>query len=250
MFDRKSFCCYYPSKVMKKVIILGAGLGTRLYPITHEIPKPLLPVQGRPILNHQVELFKRYGISEFGIVVLRQDKKKFEQWLKVWEEELPRKNIHFFYQDRPMGTFGALYPAHEWVGDETFLVSNGDDLKDIDLGKLIEKHEEHNPVITMAFVPVPDSDNNYGVPIMEGDMIRGFLEKPQNQQSKFISAGLYVVDPAVFDYVDSADTFADFETDIFPRVAREGKLAGINFEDARLFDCGTLERWERAIKEW
>ena len=64
---------------------------------------------------------------------MRQDKKKFEQWLKVWEEELPRKNIHFFYQDRPMGTFGALYPAHEWVGDETFLVSNGDDLKDIDL---------------------------------------------------------------------------------------------------------------------
>lgn len=234
----------------KKVVILGAGLGTRLYPVTYEIPKPLLPVQGKPILNHQIEFFGRHGVSEFGIVVLRQDEKKFKQWLKVWEEELPRKNINLFYQERPMGTFGALYPVREWAGNETFLVSNGDDLKDLDLKKLIQKHEECGPIITMALVPVPDSDNNYGVPIMEGDIIRGFLEKPQNPQSEFISAGLYIVDPKVFDYIDSADKFADFETDIFPRLARDGKLIGVKLEDGRLFDCGTFERWERAIKEW
>lgn len=235
---------------MKKVIILGAGLGTRLRPVTYEIPKPLLPVQGKPILNHQIELFKRYGASEFGVVLLKQDENKFKQWLKAWKEELPHKQIHLFYQDQPMGTFGALYPAREWVGSEPFLVSNGDDLKDLDLRKLIEKHEEHKPVITMAFVPPPDSDNNYGVPIMEGDLIKGFLEKPGNSQAKFISAGLYVVNPDVFEYLDSPDKFADFEKDIFPRLAREGKLVGVNFENARLFDCGTFERWERAIKEW
>lgn len=235
---------------MKKVVILGAGLGTRLYPVTQEIPKPLLPVQGKPILNHQIEFFARYGVSEFGVVVLKRNEKKFKQWLKNWKEELPHEKVSLFYQDEPLGTFGALYPVHDWVGNEPFFVSNGDDLKDLNLKKLMQKHEEHRPIVTMALAPVPDADNNYGVPIMEGDMILGFLEKPQNPQSQFISAGLYVVDPVVFKYVNSADKFANFETDIFPQVARDRKLVGVKFENARLFDCGTLERWERAIKEW
>ena len=237
------------SNPVKKVVMLGAGLGTRLHPVTYEIPKPLLPVQGKPIMNHQIELFRRHNVSEFGIVVLKRHADHFKRWLKAWKDELPYKSINIFYQEEPMGTFGALYPAREWIGDKSFLVSNGDDLKELDVKKLILKHEEYKPVATLALAPVPDPEH-YGVPVMEGALIRGFLEKPKNSPSRFVSAGLYVVSKEIFNDAEPKETFVMFETDIFPALAKEGKLVGVEFEDARIFDCGTLERWEKAIKEW
>lgn len=235
--------------MIKKVVILGAGLGTRLYPITYEIPKPLLPIQNKPILNHLIDFFGKYGEFEFGLIVLERHRNHFKKWLTAWGDELPHDRISLFYQKEPEGTFGELRLIKDWLGGESFFLSNGDDLKDFNLNKLLQKHEEHKPTATLALIEVQDP-HNYGVPILENDFIKGFLEKPENPPLKFISAGLYVVDPIIFAHDDSEKKFIMLETDIFPKLAGEGRLVGVTFQDGRLFDCGTLERWERAIREW
>ena len=95
-----------------------------------------------------------------------------------------------------------------------------------------------------------EKPQEYGVPIMRGDYITEFLEKPQDPPSDYVSSGLYILSPEILEYADPKKEFLMIEKDIFPVVAKENKLAGIKFEHARWYDCGSLERWEKAIKEW
>ncbi|MEK7110425.1 MAG: sugar phosphate nucleotidyltransferase, partial [Patescibacteria group bacterium] len=96
-------------------------------------------------------------------------------------------------------------------------------------------------------VPHP---SEYGVPVMDGHNIKQFLEKPTEPPSNFISSGLYMLEPEVFKHADFSQPIVMIEHDIFPKLAAEGKLYGFKPPNARWYDCGTLERWERAIKEW
>jgi NDP-sugar pyrophosphorylase family protein len=86
--------------------------------------------------------------------------------------------------------------------------------------------------------------------VLEGDRIREFLEKPQNPPSSFINSGLYVLHPAVFAYADFKKENLMIEKDIFPVLAKAGRLYGMRMAGGRWYDCGNIERWERAIKEW
>jgi mannose-1-phosphate guanylyltransferase len=234
---------------MKAVILVG-GEGTRLRPVTYEIPKPLVPVKKKPIINHLIELFARYGINDIALLASTDHKEDFARWERVWAEELPpTSKISTFYEEKPRGTFGGLFLLRDWLGDENFILSNGDELKDFDLHALIAAHTAAGSIGTIALAEVPNP-NEYGVPIMEGDRIVEFLEKPQNPPSNYNSSGLYVSHPSVFGYADATQEFIMIEKNIFPALANDGKLIGIKLENARWYDCGTLERWEKAIKEW
>jgi NDP-sugar pyrophosphorylase family protein len=135
--------------------------------------------------------------------------------------------------------------------ETTFVLSNGDELKDFPLDKLLEFHKNHKekPLATIALVKV-ENPSDYGVPVMEGDKIRQFLEKPKDPPSNFISSGLYVLEPEVFKHADWSKGFLMIEKDIFPKLAAAGKLAGYKVENGRWYDCGTFTRWEKAIREW
>ena len=232
-----------------KAVILAGGAGTRLRPVTYEIPKPLVPVRKKPILNHLIEFFVRHGVEDIAIVASRGHEEDFKRWQKAWAGEIPG-NVSIFYEEKPEGTFGYLRKLKSWIGNDSFIVSNGDELKEFDLGALMDFHRAKGATGTVATVPVDDA-RAYGVPVTDEDgMVVEWLEKPENPPSKFVHAGFYILKPEVLDMPDPDQEFVMTEKDVFPKLVELGQLNAMRLEPARWYDCGTLERWERAMQEW
>lgn len=239
--------------MIKRAIILAGGQGTRLRPVTLETPKPLVTVQGTPIATWLIKLFAQHGVEEVMVIYPTAWKGKFEEWAKGVPRTsclVPRIKLH--EEKEAMGTMGALVHEVERGGEPMF-VTNGDELKGLDLTRLADFHEERKAedaghAVTIALVRVPNP-SEYGVAEMAGHRIMRFHEKPEIPPSTLISSGLYVIDPQVLDEVDKGKRFLMFEKDLFPRLAEEGRLAGCQL-DGPWYDCGTMERWEKAIKEW
>lgn len=251
---------------VKKAIILAGGMGTRLRPVTLEIPKPLLTVKRRPILNYILEMFARHDVSQPIILINKDHQEDYRWWQKRHQDELP-KELKIEVEPEPLGTFGGLKNLRHQLS-ESFILSNGDELKDFDLSAIINFHKNHpdKPLATIVLVKVPNP-TDYGVPVLEGSKISDFIEKPSISGhrksyrlamskaldlngSAYISSGLYILEPEVFDYADWSKKFLMIEKDIFPKLAAAGKLVGYKVKNGRWFDCGTFKRWERAIKEW
>lgn len=239
--------------LVKKAIILAGGKGTRLYPVTLETPKPLLTVNKKPIVNYLIDMFRRHGVEEVTITVREGDLEDFSWWQKRWQNDLGGISVNLIVEKEPMGTLGFwAHKLHAWTGNELFFLTNGDELKDVNLSEMAEYHEKARGLATIAAVEVPNPQE-YGVLVFDGDQVGGFLEKPENPPSKFISSGLYLLDPKVRDHVSekisAGQKFLMIEKDLFPKLAAERKLAAYK-SNGRWFDCGNLQRWERAIKEW
>jgi len=229
-----------------KALILAGGKGTRLYPVTLETPKPLLTVRKKPIINYLIELFLQQGVHEIGISINSSHKEDFQWWYKRWWNKYP---FRFFEETEPMGTFGGLVGAAHWVKNENFYVTNGDELKHIDLAAMRDFQHEHQAPAVIALVEV-ERPHEYGVAVLEGPKIKKFLEKPQKPPTKFISSGLYYFTPEIFNYFDFDHwRFAMLEKDLFPKLAQMGKLYGFPYK-GKWFDTGTFERWQKAIEEW
>jgi len=236
--------------VITQAVILAGGEGTRLRPITLEIPKPLVPVQGRPILSWQLRWLARHGVERVTVVIPPKWKEAFERWRSsVASTHASSPQVDLWVEPEPMGTMGALvHHLQGALGNEPTFVSNGDELKGLDLTALADFHVAHHPAVTIGLVRVPNP-SDYGVAEMDGVRIARFHEKPAIPPSTLISSGLYVVEPSVFAEVDRGKPFLMFEQDLFPQLASQGRLAGCALEGP-WFDCGTMERWERAIREW
>ncbi|MBI5731895.1 MAG: nucleotidyltransferase family protein [Candidatus Magasanikbacteria bacterium] len=240
-------------KKIKKAIILAGGKGTRLYPVTLETPKPLLTVNKRPIINYLIDMFKKHGVTEVAITVRESDFEDYSWWLRRWQNDLGGVWVNIMVEKEPMGTIGYwANNLHTWTGDEPFFLTNGDELKDIDLSALAEHHEKHGAMATIAAVEV-QNPKEYGVIVFDGDHVDTFLEKPENPPSNFISSGLYLIDPKIREYLLPAmaggEKFLMIEKDLFPILAKDRKLVAFRSR-GKWFDCGNLERWEKAIKEW
>jgi len=235
--------------IVKKAIILAGGKGTRLYPVTLETPKPLLTVNKKPIINYLIDMFRRHGVTEIAVTVRESDFDDFSWWLRRWQNNL----VNLIVEKEPMGTFGLwAHQLHTWTGNEPFFLTNGDELKDINLFEMTAHHEKIGGLATIAAVEVPNP-NEYGVIVFDGQRIKEFLEKPEHPPTKFISSGLYILEPGIremiADKVKSGEKFLMIEKDLFPKLAAEKKLAAYRSK-GKWFDCGNLERWEKAIKEW
>lgn len=233
-----------------KAVILAGGKGTRLYPVTLETPKPLLTIRKKPIINYLIDLFHSQGIEEIGILINKSFREDFEWWRKryyplVGPKQAPKINI--FEENEPLGTFGGLWFLKDWLRESPFFLSNGDELKEVDLAKMARFHQKISTVGTIALVKVPNPQD-YGVVVCESDMVKEFLEKPEAPPSKYINSGLYLFSHKIFKY-HPGPQFLMTEKDIFPRLAKERKLAGFKF-NGRWMDCGNFSRWEEAIRKW
>jgi len=227
-----------------KAVILAGGKGARLYPVTKEIPKPLLPVQRKPIINYLVDLFFSQGINSVAVLINQEFDDDFDWWKRRY---YPGKNVEFFQEAEPLGTFGGLWYLKEWIGESQFFLTNGDELKKIDLKEMAAFHNKMKPIGTIALVEVPNPQD-YGVAICKEDFIQEFLEKPSSPPSNYISSGIYLLSPEVLKY-QNGPKFSMIEKDVFPMLAAEKKLAGFKFK-GKWTDCGTWERYEKAISEW
>ena len=227
-----------------KAVILAGGKGTRLYPITYEIPKPLLPIKKKPIINYLVDLFLKAGVKEIGVLISQEFEQEFVWWKKRYYS---KKRIKFFKEKKPLGTLGGLYYLKKWVSKDNFFLTNGDELKKIGLKKMEAFHRKTGKIATIALVKVKNPQD-YGVVICKNGIVDKFLEKPKNPPSKYINSGLYMFSPEIFKY-HPGPKFSMIEKDLFPKLAKKGELAGFKF-DGKWTDCGTWLRYENSIKTW
>lgn len=231
-----------------KAVILAGGMGTRLRPVTLEIPKPLLTVKKKPIVNYLIDLFARHGICDVALVINKDHKADYDWWRIRYAGDWPRVKINVVIEPKMAGTFGALRYIREWAKGEPIVVSNGDEIKDFDLSAMADFHEKHNSIASIALVSVKEPQH-YGVALMRRHLVSEFLEKPKNPPSPYINSGLYMLNPEVFNYDNPKEDFLMIEKHVFPRLAKENKLAGFKVKKGKWFDCGTLERWEDAIRK-
>ncbi|MFC1690853.1 NDP-sugar synthase [Nanoarchaeota archaeon] len=235
---------------MKAVIIAG-GLGTRLKPLTDEMPKALIDINGKTLTEHVIDVLKKLDINEVYLSIGYMADKIKEYFDKNPVEGI---KINYLIEEDPLGTGGWLNIVDKTDFQETFMVVNGDNLFDLDLKKMLQFHDQNKATITIALTAVEDP-SQYGVVELDGERITSFVEKPNREEapSNLISSGYYIFEPKVFEYAEELKRQDKkkimLETDIFPAVAKDHKLFA--FEDkGRWFDTGTLERYEQVKKEW
>ncbi len=238
---------------IKEAVILAAGKGTRLYPLTKSIPKQLLPFGNRTIIEYLLEWLKINNVRKVIIIQGKTiDKKddRIKEYLGSGEKF--GLDIKYVYAFTGQGTAHALKQAEKFVESESFLVTNGDELKDISIHKFSEFHNQNNAFITIALTTVTDP-SQYGVAKMDGFKILEFIEKPKREEapSNLISSGTYIMNKKVFSMIPAGEKSFGWmlEKDIFPKIADKGELFGYVFS-GQWFDTGTFERYEEALENW
>jgi mannose-1-phosphate guanylyltransferase len=191
-----------------RAMVLAAGLGTRLRPLTYEISKPMVPVLDRPVMEHILDLLDRHGIGEV-VANLHY----FPETIRDYFGD----RLAYSYEPELLGTAGGVRACAQFFAAEPFLVISGDALTDIDLTALAERHRSTGAVATLAVKKVPDT-REYGVVLHDRDgRVTGFQEKPAPQEalSDLGNCGIYVFEPRIFDYFPER-AFVDWAKDVFP----------------------------------
>ncbi|MDP4180165.1 MAG: mannose-1-phosphate guanyltransferase [Bacillota bacterium] len=201
-----------------KAIIMAGGEGSRLRPLTCDLPKPMVNVANKPIMEHIINLLKSYGITEIGITLmyLPQRIRDYFGNGSSWGV-----NLHYFTEDTPLGTAGSVKNAGDFL-NETFIVISGDSLTNINLQKAIDYHYSKKSRATLILTKV-EVPLEYGVVIANKEgQIEGFLEKPSWGEvfSDTVNTGTYILEPQVLDYFDTGKKF-DFSQDLFPLMLKK-----------------------------
>jgi NDP-sugar pyrophosphorylase family protein len=226
-----------------KAVILAGGYATRLRPISYALPKLLFPVLGKPMIYWTLDLLKGIGVGE---VVLAVNYLADSLRMEVGSD-YNGINIKYSLEKAPLGTGGPIKLASEDTRfDETFIVTNGDVIAEIDLAKMLNHHEQTGAMITDALHQVKDP-TRFGVAQLDGEgRIRRFVEKPKAKEahSRLINAGIYLVEPEVLQMIP-ANRKVSMEREIFPVLVSEGKLSGFPFS-GDWFDIGSFSDYQRA----
>ncbi len=225
---------------MKAAIIAG-GLARRLRPITEEVPKALVPVGGKPIIEWQIKWLKAFGVDTI-VVLAGYLHEKLIEFLGSGRRFGVR--VVYSIEEKPLGTAGALKNAEGVLGSEPFLTINGDIITNLDIAKLIQEVNESQGVLMgMALVPLKSP---YGIVEIDKDgYIRAFKEKPV-LSNYLINAGVYYMKPGVLEYVPFE---GDLERTTFPQLAREMKIKGVSYPDVFWRSIDTVKDVQEASKE-
>jgi mannose-1-phosphate guanylyltransferase / phosphomannomutase len=203
-----------------KAVIMAGGFGTRIQPLTCNIPKPMIPLVNRPIMLHIVELLKKHEITELVILLYHQP-----NMIKNFFRDGSDFGVRITYVTplEDMGTAGAVKCAEKFL-DERFLIISGDLLTDFNLKKIIDFHEDNKALATITLTSVKDP-LQFGVVVTDKEKrIIQFLEKPGWGEviSDTINTGIYVLEPEIFRYIPEGENF-DFSQDLFPLLLKSNK---------------------------
>ena len=251
-----------------KVTILAGGLGTRLSEETTVKPKPMLEIGGQPILWHIMNIYATHGYREF-IVALGYKgeviKNYFLNYYYLRNSFSIRLNnghvdvhnsgredwtVHLIDTGLRTETGGRIKQLAPWIGNETFMMTYGDGVANINIGELVAFHRRHGKLATVAAVRPPA---RFGGLSFDEDLVARFVEKPQIGEG-WINGGFFVLEPGVLDYIKGDNTI--FERDPLERLAQDGQLVAYRHDDFwqcmdTLRDVRLLESlWERGDAPW
>lgn len=228
-----------------KAVILCAGEGTRLRPLTNKLPKVMLPIAGKPILEHHIEYYKRYNITDIYINLHHLPEKIMKYFKEGGDFGV---NIDYSYEERLLGTAGALNGFREQLEPGgTFVVHYGDVISEVNLERMLAYHREKGSVATLAVHPT-DHPQDSDIVVMDGEgRITGLHHKPGTpEHGNLGNAAFYLLEPKVLEYLPKEGKH-DFVRDIFPRMLEGGEPSYGHLTDEFLKDMGTPERY-REVK--
>jgi mannose-1-phosphate guanylyltransferase len=227
-----------------QAIVLVGGEGTRLRPLTENVPKPALTLVDRPFLAFMIEWLAGHGVTE--VVLACGFLPDVLEAALAGEEERAGTRIRYVAEPEPLGTAGAIRFAADALGDDLddrFLALNGDVLTDLDLGALLRAHDGWGAAATIGLHPVEDSSAFGLVQSDDGGVVLEFLEKTGERRPGEVNAGMYVLERGVLDLIPSGENVS-IEREVFPRLVGAG-LHGLLL-DGYWVDIGTPERYLQA----
>ncbi|MBV7535960.1 NDP-sugar synthase [Duganella sp. sic0402] len=240
-----------------KAMILAAGKGTRVRPLTYDLPKPMIPILGKPVMAYLIEHLAKYGVTEIMVNVSYLHEKiedyfgeghqygvqigySFEGYTNNAGEVVPE----------PLGSAGGMKKIQEFAGffDETTIVLCGDALIDLDIKSALYEHKRKGALASVVTKEVPwDSVSSYGVVVSDKNgRIQTFQEKPSKEQalSNFVSTGIYIFEPEVLDLIPSDRPF-DIGSELFPLMAEKGLPFYAQQRPFNWIDIGSVkDYWE------
>lgn len=229
-----------------KALFLAGGKGTRLQPLTNKVPKPMVQIMTRPLLERTMISLKESGITE--IVISSCYKSRYIKDYFGDGGQLGLR-IQYVVEDLPLGTGGAVKNT-ESMFDDTFLIFNADILCDIDIKKLVEYHKSKRVLATIAATEVADPSAYGAIEFDPESYVVSFIEKPKPEEilSNFINAGIYVIEPEIFKEIPG-DSVVSIERDIFPKILKKGHKLAIYKDTSYWADIGTLDKYMLVHKD-
>ena len=245
--------------MIRKAFLLGAGLGTRLRPLTNILPKPLVPLYHKPLIEWAMENCESVGIQEFAINTHHLP----EEWLKLggdWKatgkngpagengvksESMTWRNhpVDFFHEPELLETGGGIRNIRKWIGDESILVHNGDIYSSMPIKQLIEAHETSGNLVTMALRSTGIAQQV----AVDGGQVVDIRETLGVAPGTHMFSGIYCLSPELIDLIPAGKKISVIPA--FLELARQGKLGGITLDEGHWYDLGTEESYLRAHRE-
>ncbi|MDH3705664.1 MAG: NDP-sugar synthase [Acidimicrobiia bacterium] len=221
---------------MKAVVLVG-GFGTRLRPLTADVPKQMLPVVDRPMIEHVLAGLHRYGVDEAVLALGYQP----DAFIDAYPDgHCAGVSLVYAVEPEPLDTAGAIrFAAGEAGIDERFIAVNGDVFTDLDLGELVAFHDHAGAEASISLTPVDDPSRYGVVPTDDDGRVLGFIEKPPAGEAptNWINAGSYVLEASVLDRIDPGRPVS-IERETFPAIVDDGRLYAKG-SDAYWVDAGT-----------
>lgn len=226
-----------------KAFLLAAGVGSRLRPITDTVPKCMVVIDGRPLIDIWLEALYAAGIDKVLV--------NLHHLPDVVRSHLTARNgppgVRTVFEPELLGSAGTLAASRHWIGeDDMFLACNADNLTDFDLRSLVDVHRQYRPVATLSVFHSDQPSAGGVVEVDDGGMVTGFAEKPREPVSDLVNAGIYALHPCVLEEIDGPPP-VDIGYHLLPRLVGRARAILV---DGYFRDIGTVDAYRRAQQEW
>lgn len=231
-----------------QAVILASGEGVKMRPFTYEIPKPLIPVKDKPILEHGIAMLRDNGIRDIIITISHLGQKIEDHF---GDGSKYNVKITYVHENKPSGTGGALRAAKKHIQNAPFFVLYGDVLLDLDIADFMQAHQSNKAAVSSIALTSVADPSAYGAVKMRGLRVVEFSEKPiiDDDTSRLVFAGCAAFNPSVFNFITKQRGSLSLEQDIFPELIEQGRLFGYPFE-GQWFDVATPEVYDQVLKQW
>ena len=233
-----------------KAIIIAGGEGKRLRPLTENIPKPMVKIGGKPILEHTINLLKKHGVTEIILALCYLPQPIIDYF---GDGKSFGINISYTFENpnTPLGTAGAILPSKDFINN-TCIVTYADTLRDLNITKMLEEHRLSKSVATLNVYKHTGENFKSSIVFDDNKKLVKFeeLEKSTTLKEGFVwsNGSFYIIEPEIISYIKK-DTPTDFARDVFPNLLKDEKIVSVFPSTEYFIDIGTLETLERAEQD-